>query len=132
MIRNLIGTVNPDETVTVFHSAGSENAFGKVTPKYHPGEAVTAQVQVEKESALAHKTEAIGVTEVTRKFYLAAGPGDMTMGIDRPGGRGGDMIRRADGTWWLVTAVLKDFASSGWVAVRGTLQATPPEGLADG
>jgi hypothetical protein len=39
------------------------------------------------------------------------------------------MLQRADGTWWLVTALKEDFSASEWVNVSITMQTNPPDGV---
>ena len=127
MARGLIQEVFPDETVTLYKSAGFVNIEGTAYPKWEEGREARSQTQTEKEDALAHLTGDLGETPVTRKFYLYASEGDAPQGADRPDGKGGDMIRCPDGTWWLITAVIKDFSRAGWVSVRGALQSAPPD-----
>lgn len=43
--------------------------------------------------------------------------------------RGGDMFQRADGSWWLITAITDNFSSVGWVNVRAALQVNPPQNI---
>ena len=83
------------------------------------------QVQSPKPDSLAHLADNIGSVEATRKAWIK-GPG-FPSGIRRPDGRGGDMIRRADGTWWLVTEVSEDFSKAGWISVVITLQVEAPD-----
>jgi hypothetical protein len=99
-----------------------------------PGVAITAQMQSEGPTALAHADQA-GTEEVSRKIYLNSGPdlGERVAGIVRPPARGGDMLQLNDGTWWLVVGVIEDFSRSGdpgrsgWVCARVTLQVLPPD-----
>jgi hypothetical protein len=122
----VIRRVHPNETVTIYRCVGQGNVRGEVKPVYAVPVEVRAQVQTEREDAQQIIGESLAVV-VTRKFWLQGTPLDRPEGINRPEGTGGDMIRREDGTWWLVTAVLEDFTGAGWTSVRGTLQTAPPE-----
>jgi hypothetical protein len=126
--RRAVSSVNAEETVTLYRNIGHTSEDGVLTPEWAPPETVSAQVQTEKEDALQWANET-GSVVVTRKFYLFGTPLDRAEGIDRPRGKGGDVLKRTDGTWWLITAVLEDFSGSGWTSVRGTLQTGAPLGL---
>ena len=43
----------------------------------------------------------------------------------------GDIIERADGSYWLIDMIRDDFSPEGWLCVLGTLQHEPPEGVTD-
>jgi hypothetical protein len=123
LVRQAITAVHPDELVTLHMSSGQTNVKGKITAAYHPPVQVMAQVQSLKPSELDH-SGLTGQAATVRYFYFYSGPSaaESPNGVFRPLARTGDMIQRADGTWWLVTAPDEDFARVGWVRVIGTLQ----------
>jgi hypothetical protein len=127
MVRTAISAVHADETVTLYRAAGQTNVKGEIKAAYAPGETVKAQIQSEGDDALAH-SDRVGQNETNRRFYLmASSPADKPAGIVRPLARSGDMLQRADETWWLITALTEDFSGAGWVAVRATLQVKAPD-----
>ena len=88
---------------------------------------VSAQIQSLGQNDLA-QAEQTSNTRVDRKAYLyAPNPALPPQGIVRPLARNGDMLQRADGTWWLVTAMIEDFTASGWVCVGITQQVRGPD-----
>jgi hypothetical protein len=120
-----ISRLHPNEEVTLLRALPQDNAEGVLAPRYADAETVTAQVQSEKEAMQQFTGETL-TTVHTRKMWLFGSPGDRPGPLYRPLAKAGDMIGRADGTWWQVTADLEDFSRSGWVSVRATLQAAPP------
>lgn len=117
MVRGAIPALHPDESVTLRQSVGQKNVRGRIVPVYAPGQTVAAQIQSLGSDDLQH-TEAVNLTQRDRKAYLYAPDAAMPpTGIVRPLARNGDMMQRADGSWWLVTAMLEDFTASGWVCV---------------
>lgn len=127
IVRGAISALHPDEAVILRQSIGQQNIRGRVTPVYGPEQSVMAQIQMLSQNDLA-QVEQISSTKIDRKAYLfAPNPSMPPEGIVRPIGRNGDMLRRADGSWWLVTAMIEDFTASGWVCVGITLQIEPPD-----
>jgi hypothetical protein len=126
IVNPLISVVHPNENGFLYQSTGQDNVKGKVIPLYSDGIAIDMQVQTESPEVLAH-VDKINQDEISRKFYLMAPQGQVPSGIIRPLTKSGDLILRADQTWWLVTAVLEDFSQSDWVAVRAVLQVKAPE-----
>ena len=127
IVRGAIPALHPDETVILRQSVGQENIKGRIVPVYAPGQTVTAQIQSLGSDDLQH-SEAVNLTQRDRKAYLYAP--DATLpptGIVRPLARNGDMLQRADGSWWLVTAMLEDFTASGWVCVGIVQQLKGPD-----
>ena len=96
---------------------------------YSGPETAAAQVQSANNADLEHVSY-IGMNKVVMRFWLFVGE-TPTAGIVRPASRSGDMIQRADGTWWLVAAEPDNFERVGWVSVLGVLQEYPPSGLPD-
>lgn len=122
-----IAAVHPDERVALWRNHGQTvDDEGRVTPLYDVAP-MSAQVQSLSDEKLYFAGQA-GQNEVNRAFYLAAEPTAKSAGLLRPLARGGDMIQRPDGTWWLVTSVMEDFSAAGWVRVGATLQERGPEG----
>lgn len=128
IVRGAITSVHPDETVTLYQSTGQSNNYGIVTAQYAEPQTVKAQVQ-SANSADLELVERTSQNTVIMRFYLYASADTPPAPIVRPFARSGDMIRRVDGTWWLVTASPDDFAQVGWVCVLGTLQELPPAGI---
>ncbi len=127
LVRSAITGLHPDETVTLRQSVGQRNVRGRVTPVYGPAQVVQAQIQSLGQNDLAQR-EATSNTRIDRKAYLHAPDAALPpQGIVRPLSRTGDMLQRADGTWWLVTAMLEDFTASGWVCVGITQQVDGPD-----
>lgn len=127
IVRGAIPALHPDETVTLRQSVGQRNIRGRIVPVYAPAQTVTAQIQSLGSDDLRH-AEAVNLTQRDRKAYLfAPTPSTPPTGIVRPLARNGDMIQRADGSWWLVTAMLEDFTASGWVCVGIVQQLEGPD-----
>ncbi|WP_297848788.1 hypothetical protein [uncultured Desulfovibrio sp.] len=126
-VRSAITGLHPDEAVALRQSVGQQNVRGRITPVYAPEQTVQAQIQSLGQNDLA-QAEQTSNTRVDRKAYLyAPNPALPPQGIVRPLARNGDMLRRADGTWWLVTAMIEDFTASGWVCVGITQQVDGPD-----
>lgn len=127
IVRGAIPALHPDETVTLRQSVGQRNIRGRIVPVYAPAQTVTAQIQSLGSDDLRH-AEAVNLTQRDRKAYLfAPTPSTPPTGIVRPLARNGDMIQRADGSWWLVTVMLEDFTASGWVCVGMVQQLEGPD-----
>lgn len=126
-VRSAITGLHPDEAVALRQSVGQQNVRGRITPVYAPEQTVQAQIQSLGQNDLA-QAEQTSNTRVDRKAYLyAPNPALPPQGIVRPLARNGDMLRRADGTWWLVTAMIEDSTASGWVCVGITQQVDGPD-----
>lgn len=131
IVRGAITSVHPDETVTLYQALGQVNEYGIVKAQYTAPQAVQAQVQNATGADLALVEKVSQSTDVMR-FYLYADAAFPPAGLVRPFVRTGDMIRRDNGTWWLVTATQDAFECVGWVCVLGTLQELPPQGIETG
>lgn len=133
IVRGAINAVHPDELLELVRSVGQDvSDDGFVVPCYAALKEIHGQVQTESEATL-HFADMVGQNEHTRKIYLYA-PKNLckqAASIFRPLCRNGDFIRRADGTWWLITAVTENFSGVGWVCVRAVLQVNPPEQIED-
>lgn len=132
LVRSAISAVHPDEVVVLVRSCGQENIRGRIVARYAAPILVWAQIQTLSPDSLAHM-EAISETRIDRKVYLWTDPhpANKIAGIIRPLARSGDFIYRGDGSWWLVTAVLEDFAKVHWSCVGVTEQLTPPARVID-
>ncbi len=121
-----ICAVNANEPVTLYQASGQENVRGIVMTKYLVPQTFMAQVQAESDAALQHMSET-GQSSIQKRFYVQADALMTPQGLVRQQDRSGDIIERIDGTFWLVTAVFDDFATSGWVCLRATLQTIEPD-----
>lgn len=130
IVRTSIPAVHPDEGVTWYRSTGqTPSDWGQVVRSYAAGIPLVAQVQSEGDAALFYSNRA-GENSIVRKFYLMADPATPPASIVRPEARSGDFLRRRDGRFWYVDAVLEDFsANAGWACVRATIQDTIPAEL---
>ena len=130
IVRTSIPAVHPAEGVVWYRSTGqTPSDWGQVVRSYAAGVQLVAQVQSEGDAALFYSNRA-GENSIIRKFYLMADPATPPASIVRPEARSGDFLRRNDGSWWYVDAVLEDFsANASWASVRGVLQDTIPAEL---
>ncbi|MGL4208969.1 MAG: hypothetical protein ACRCTY_06230 [Candidatus Adiutrix sp.] len=122
-----LGQVQPWETITLLPCLGQKNIKGQIKAVYGAGINLKARVQSEKESFLEHARQ-MGQMETHRRFYLYA-PKTMALKpspLNRKLAQGGDFIRRFDGSFWLVTALIEDFSALGWLSLRGTLSLNGP------
>ena len=131
--RGAIVALHPEEPVTLYQSSGQTNTRGVISPTYEAAQTVQAQIQSLSTDELAN-VENVAQTGHVRKAYLFGPPVTslIPQGIVRPLARSGDMIQRADGTWWLVTGMMEDFSASGWVCVQITQQVDAPQGVDSG
>lgn len=126
IVRAPITYLHPDETVTLYQSTGQTNILGRIKPSYSEGIALQAQIQTLSADELAQR-EDTSKTEIHAKAYLNANEAQPPAGIIRILARNGDFIRRADGTWWLITSILEEFAKSGWESVGIVQQLQAPD-----
>lgn len=126
IVRRPITMLHPDETVTWFQSIGQVNVFGRIKPAYAEGVTLQAQIQTLSPDELQQR-EDTSKTEIHVKAYLVAQEATPPAGIIRIEARNGDFIQRADGTWWLITSVLEEFAKSGWESVGMVQQIKAPD-----
>ena len=129
-VRSVIPAVHPDEVVDLVQCTGRQNVRGVVTSIYVLSGRVGAQVQSFTNDDLRAMNDT-SRTEHQRKCYLysVTAGGVIPQGIVRTLERGGDFIRRADGSFWLVAGMMEDFSAAGWVAVRIVLQEDVPDGV---
>ena len=131
IVRGAINAVNPDVTVQILRSAGSKpDESGFAVPSFDRLYDVPTQIQSEGDAALFHADMA-GANTVVRRIYLYTPKArdEQPAGIWRPLARSGDYIVQEDGTTWLVSAVIENFAGVHWLCVRATLQVNPPKGV---
>ena len=132
IVRVVIPILHPDEDVLLVQSTGNVNVRGVVTPTWATPQMVIAQIQSMGADELKAQTD-VSVAGEQRKCWLYSDtvPGITPDGIYRPMARGGDLIRRADGSWWYVAGLQEDFTASGWVSVHIAEQVTVPAAVKD-
>lgn len=130
IVRPVIPILHPDENVVLVQSTGKTNIRGIVTPTWATPQTVIAQIQSMGADELKDQTD-VSVAGEQRKCWLYSdtAAGLTPDGIVRPLARGGDLIRRADGSWWYVAGLQEDFTASGWVSVHIAQQITVPEAV---
>ena len=130
IVRSPITNVHPDETLLWYQNKGAANVSGILKPSYAEPLSLVAQVQSESDASLMHANRADMNTE-TIKVYLYWDAQTNPLNLDRFTAKGGDIFKRADGTFWLVTALTDNFADVGWVSCRAVRQVNPPEVIAN-
>ncbi len=126
VVRGAITTVHPDETLLWYQNKGTTNVGGILKPSYAEPLSLIAQVQSESDASLMHANRADMNTE-TIKVYLYWDVQTNPLNLDRFTAKGGDIFKRADDSYWLVTALTDNFADVGWVSCRAVRQVNPPE-----
>lgn len=127
VVRGAIPVLHPDETVLLIQSKGQKNVRGKVSPIYADAVSVKAQIQSMGNDDLRAMNDTWRVEHQRKAYLFSETPaGVIPQTIVRTLERGGDFLRRADGSWWLVTGMMEDFSGSGWVSVRIIEQVTVP------
>ena len=127
VVRSVITAVHPDEDCTLYQSAGQKNVLGVVTTVYNPPQAIKANWQPLDSQTLQH-LERIGDTKASEQVFLYSNTTLPVSGVQRmPISRTGDIIKRWDGTYWLVTSVIEDWSARGWANVGVTEQVQPPD-----
>lgn len=127
IVRSVITAVHPDEDCTLYQSAGQKNVLGVVTAIYNPPQAIKANWQPLDSQTLQH-LERIGDTKASEQVFLYSNTDMPVSGVQRvPITRTGDIIKRWDGTYWLITSVIEDWSARGWANVGVTEQVTPPD-----
>ena len=125
IVSGAIGSVNHHEMVTIYRCNGTTNTTCMVSVTY-THEDIMAQVQAPNAGDLKlfdHLADAKHV----KKFYINASAHT----INRHEETAGDIIERADGSYWLIDMIRDDFSPEGWLCVLGTLQHEPPEIVID-
>lgn len=127
IVRSVITAVHPDEDCVLYQSVGQKNVLGVVTTVYNPPQAIKANWQPLDSQTLQH-LERIGDTKASEQVFLYSNTDMPVSGVQRmPITRTGDIIKRWDGTYWLVTSVIEDWSARGWANVGVTQQVTPPD-----
>lgn len=125
IVSGAIGSVNHHEVVTIYRCNGTTNTAGVVSVTYTPSD-IMAQVQAPNAGDLKLFDNLADAKHV-KKFYLNASAHT----INRHEETAGDIIERADGSFWLIDMIRDDFSPEGWLCVLGTLQHEPPEIVTD-
>ena len=125
IVSGAIGSVNHHEMVTIYRCNGTTNTAGVVSVTYTPQD-ILAQVQAPNAGDLKLFDNLADAKHV-KKFYINASAHT----INRHEETAGDIIERADGSYWLIDMIRDDFSPEGWLCVLGTLQHEPPEIVID-
>jgi len=125
IVSGAIGSVNHHEMVTIYRCNGTTNTAGVVSVTYTPQD-ILAQVQAPNAGDLKLFDNLADAKHV-KKFYINASAHT----INRHEETAGDIIERADGSYWLIDTIRDDFSPEGWLCVLGTLQHDPPEIVID-
>ena len=125
IVSGAIGSVNHHEMVTIYRCNGTTNTAGVVSVTYTPSD-IMAQVQAPNAGDLKLFDNLADAKHV-KKFYINASAHT----INRHEETAGDIIERADGSYWLIDMIRDDFSPEGWLCVLGTLQHEPPEIVID-
>lgn len=125
IVSGAIGSVNHHEMVTIYRCTGLTNTAGVVHVTYTPSD-IMAQVQAPNAGDLKLFDNLADARHV-KKFYINASAHT----INRHEETAGDIIKRADGSYWLIDMIRDDFSHEGWLCVIGTLQHNPPEIVID-
>lgn len=127
IVRRAIAGVHPDEEAMLYRSIGQTNIKGKIKAQYEEPETVKGNFQA-MDSLTLQQLERVSVTGCTVQAYFYSEISNRIAGISRiPITRTGDYVKRADGTWWLVHAVIEDWSADGWIKVGLARQVTAPE-----
>ena len=127
VVRSAITAVHPDEDCVLYQSLGQKNVMGVVTTVYAEPQDIKANWQPLDSQTLDH-LERMGDTKASEQVFLYSNTTLPVSGVQRmPISRTGDIIKRWDGTYWLVTSVIADWGARGWANVGVTEQVTPPD-----
>lgn len=125
VVAGAIGSVNRHEMITLWRCKGISNVKGVITPAY---EKSTVRAQIQRPSAAdLELNERVAKAEQSIKVWLNA-PADTINRVDQSAG---DIIQRADGTYWLIVAIRESYATEGWLSVLAVEQVEPPKGVDD-
>ena len=125
VVRSAITSIHPDENCILYQSIGQRNVKGKVTAVYAEPKNVRANFQPLDTDALKH-FEATNQTPCSEQVFLYSEDYGVS-GTHRIPTRTGDIIKRADNTFWLVVKVLEDWTWDGWANVGVDRQVTQPD-----
>jgi hypothetical protein len=121
VVRGVISSVNADEPIKFFTNVGQENIKGKVTQVYEVSDRM-AQIQAPSASDMRLFERVVDAKHRIKAYVYAP-----ASTINRVTATAGDMIQRADGTYWLVVGTIDDFSKEGWLCCMCTLQTKAPE-----
>lgn len=125
VVAGAIGSVNRHEMITLWRCTGVSNVKGVITPTY---EKSTVRAQIQRPSAAdLELNERVARAKQSIKVWLNA-PADTINRVDQSAG---DIIQRADGTYWLIVAIRESYATEGWLSVLAVEQVEPPKGVDD-
>ena len=125
VVAGAIGSVNRHEEVTLWRCTGVSNVKGIVTPTY---EKTTVRAQIQRPSAAdLELNERVARSKQSIKAWINA-PADTINRVDQSAG---DIIQRADGTYWLIVGIKESYAMEGWLSVLCVEQVEPPKGVND-
>ena len=125
VVAEAIGSVNKHEMITLWRCIGVSNVKGVITPAY---EKSTVRAQIQRPNAAdLELNERVARAEQSIKVWLNA-PADTINRVDQSAG---DIIQRADGTYWLIVGIKESYATEGWLSVLAIEQVEPPKGVDD-
>ena len=125
VVRSAITSIHPDEECTLYQSLGQKNVKGKVTPVYLAPKTIRANFQPLDANTLKH-LEAMNDTAATEQVFLYSNDPYPIAGESRIATRSGDILKRDDGTYWLITSVIEDWSWDGWCNVGVHRQVVTP------
>ena len=126
VVRGAITSLHPDETCLLYQSLGQKNVKGVVTPIYAAPQTIKANFQPDSDS-LKH-ADSMNDTPSSETVYLYSDSPVPVMGVKRlPMTRTGDILKRSDETYWLVTTIAEDWSWDGWCCIRVNQIITPPD-----
>ena len=127
VVRGVITAIHPDEDCILYQADGQINYRGDIKPIYKEPVEIKANIQPLGEQAL-RQLERIEDTEATEQIFVYSNLNFPVSGLQRiPILRGGDIVQRADKTYWLITSVIEDWSQDGWANAGITQQVTPPD-----
>jgi hypothetical protein len=128
IVNPIIAILHPNESIILYIAAGQVNEHGMVRPLFAAPLKAEAQIQSLTSQDLQNDA-GMPKNEIGYKAYIFSAPDDKDKpaSIIRAHERGGDIVRRADGTWWKATAMPEDFSKSGWVCLTLTEQIKAPD-----
>lgn len=122
-----IAAVHPNETVTLYISKGQQNIMGIVKPLYLAPKEIDVQVQDDADSGL-QLTDTVNKNAISKRFYMNKFEADELLtpaALIRQQERNGDIVKREDGTYYLITQVLEEFDLH--VVFKGELLTVEPD-----
>ena len=127
VVRTAIQTVHRDEPCYLIQAQGQINVKGKIYPYYRKPEKIMAQIQPAGENVLQQMANVSAMGNDMEAFLFSREHYPVDGVTRNPLQRGGDFLRREDGTYWLITGVIEDWTKEGWANVTITEQTTPPD-----